>query len=78
MLVYVLWVSKGSWDDYDHNFAGIYDCPFKAEEAKQKLKAKYEKDKSSSRFDKRRIAQNINEILVKEVELNTAPQSPFI
>jgi len=68
--VYSVEVDKGSWDDFTWWVHGIYDCPFKADEAKRKLLAKIEEDKSSKEWIVQHEAKQINEVNVKEYKLN--------
>lgn len=68
--VYLVQVDKGSWDDFAWWVHGVYDCPFKADEAKRKLLAKIEEDKNSKEWLVQHEAKQINEVNVREYKMN--------
>ena len=68
--IYVIEVDKGSWDDYCWWIHGIFDCPFKADEAKRLFLAKINKDLDDEDYEVREFANSINTVNVKEYPLN--------
>ena len=69
-VVYVIEVYKGAWDDWTWWVHGIYDDPFKADEAKRLLLANIEEDKQSEDFSTSYHAKKINDVKVIEYKLN--------